>query len=420
MAWWCMIIIRSCMMMCDAVWCTVQIQRLEFGLMALWRLRWRWCAAWKTATCHPAPWPVASMPQIQILSGSEAESRRVKRVKGDVKKRSQYKIWLTSHIDTHRHTSTHVITSTHIDKDGISQFTPSRNHKIWEKQGKCKPENNTTRKPENNKLNNRKPENKNTSCCCSNDAKVRLQSCTVPEADPCLWRETRKSGKVGKGRKVQPRPHLQPVWGKVGRWGKSWCGCRWDSLERDVVLVFRFSFWWFFGLFWCVAWRHQKRRETRKRKPLKLTSLGIFGNKKNAAQRCISWGVSIPLTVAFKSPVLSQPANIRQPFDTEVWNVLRDFKEFMTFDLRFIFFWLLQCIQKKWRNKMHQNTCKVLQKFNSRFSKAWHKLRSAMSTSLRGPSDCGPMSSRKHHAATIDLDVRLSTWRVLAVLVLNF
>ena len=55
--------------------------------------------------------------------------------------------------------------------------------------------------------------------------------------------------------------------------------------------------------------------------PLKLTSLRILWSEKNAAQRCISWGVSIPLTVAFKSPVLSQPANIRQPFDTEVWNV---------------------------------------------------------------------------------------------------
>ena len=54
---------------------------------------------------------------------------------------------LNTTFDSH-HTSTHVITSTHIDKDGISQFTPSRNHKIWEKQGKkCKPENNTTRKP---------------------------------------------------------------------------------------------------------------------------------------------------------------------------------------------------------------------------------------------------------------------------------
>ena len=85
--WW-------CVMLCDVPF------KSKDSSLDLWRLRWRWCAAWKTATCHPASWPVASMPQIQILSGSEAESRRVK---GDVKKRSQYKIWLTS---SHRHTST--------------------------------------------------------------------------------------------------------------------------------------------------------------------------------------------------------------------------------------------------------------------------------------------------------------------------
>ena len=56
--WW-------CVMLCDVPF------KSKDSSLDLWRLRWRWCAAWKTATCHPAPWPVASMPQIQILSGSE-------------------------------------------------------------------------------------------------------------------------------------------------------------------------------------------------------------------------------------------------------------------------------------------------------------------------------------------------------------
>ena len=84
---------------------------------------------------------------------------------------------LNTKFDSH-HTSKHVITSTHIDKDGISQFTPSRNHKIWEKQGKCKPENNTIKN--STKPNNRKQHAENTSCCCSNDARCGSRAARCP------------------------------------------------------------------------------------------------------------------------------------------------------------------------------------------------------------------------------------------------
>lgn len=140
MAWWCMIIIRSCMMMCDAVWCTVQIQRLEFGLMAL-----EVKVVCSMENCDVSPSTLtgcvdASDSDFVREWGWESESQRWREKKISIQN--------LTHI-THRNTSTH------IDTDGISQFTPSRNHKIWEKQGKkCKPENNTIKnqtKPNNRK-----------------------------------------------------------------------------------------------------------------------------------------------------------------------------------------------------------------------------------------------------------------------------
>lgn len=140
----------------------------------------------------------------------------------------------------------------------------------------------------------------------------------------------------------------------------------------------------------------------------------IFGRKTLHLLRCL---YTFDCGIQESCPERIQPANppTRQPLrHRALESCSRHFKEFMTFDSTFIFFDFFNVSRIKWRNKIkiHQDTCSVLQKFNSRFSKAWHKLRSAMPTSLRGPSDCGPMSSRKHHDATIDLDVRLSTWRV--------
>ena len=113
---------------------------------------------------------------------------------------------LNTKFDSH-HTSTHVITSTHIDKDGISQFTPSRNHKIWEKQGKCKPENNTTRKQ--GKTRKQQTKQQKYKLLLFKRRQVRLQSCTVPEADPCLWRRLPTRGKVeGVGKVATPTTGL--------------------------------------------------------------------------------------------------------------------------------------------------------------------------------------------------------------------
>lgn len=123
----------------------------------------------------------------------------------------------------------------------------------------------------------------------------------MPEADPCLWRETKKSGKLGKGRKVQPRPHLQPVGGKsdgtVGESGESLGvavgGTAWKGMSF-WFFVFRFGD--FLGCF--DVWRDvtKKRRETRlKSNAVEVDFVGNFWKQKKMLLNAASPEVSLYL-----------------------------------------------------------------------------------------------------------------------------